>query len=64
MAEWKKDIRELAKGFCVPKEVISEIIKRTEREHSKRDMPSFYRGNRNNFLYDNAQRAIRNIIFA
>ena len=64
MAEWKKEIRELAKGFCVPKEIISQVIKRTEKEHSKREMPSFYKGNRNDFLYDNAKREIRSLILA
>ena len=64
MAEWKRDIRELAKGFCIPKDVISQIIRKTEREHSRREMPAFYKGNRNNFLYDNAQREIRDLILA
>lgn len=64
MAEWKRDIRELARGFCIPREVISSVIKRVERENSKREMPSFYKGNRNNFLYDNAQREIRDLILA
>lgn len=64
MAEWKREIRELAKGFCVPKEIISQVIKKTEKEHSKREMPSFYNGNRNDFLYDNARREIRSLIIA
>lgn len=64
MAEWKREIRELAKGFCVPKEIISQVIKRTEKEHSCREMPTFYKGNRNNFLYDNAQREIMEIVLA
>lgn len=64
MAEWKREIRELAKGFCVPKEVISQVIKKTEKEHSKREMPAFYNGNRNDFLYDNARREIRSLIIA
>lgn len=58
MAEWKKEIRELAKGFCIPKETIKLVVKRVEREHSEREMPTFYKGNRNNFLYDIARREI------
>ena len=64
MAEWKREIRELAKGFCISKETIRSLIKRVEREHLEREMPSFYKGNRNNFLYDNAQREIMNIVLA
>ena len=58
MAEWKKEIRELAKGFCISKETIKMVVKRVERENSEREMPNFYKGNRNNFLYDIARREI------
>ncbi len=64
MAEWKKEIRELGRGFCIPREIVARIIKKIEADNSKRDMPEFYNGNRNDFLYDNAQREIRSIIFA
>lgn len=64
MAEWKREIRELAKGFCISREVVINVIKRVERENSKREMPDFYKGNRNDFLYDNAHREIKNLIYA
>lgn len=64
MAEWKREIRELAKGFCIPKETIKSVIKRVERGCIEREMPSFYKGNRNDFLYDNARREIMKEILA
>lgn len=64
MAEWKREIRELAKGFCIPRDVVIGVIKRVEKVNSKRVMPDYYKGNRNEFLYDNAYREIKNIIYA
>lgn len=64
MAEWKREVRELARGFCIPREIIANVIKRVEAECLKREVPSFYKGNRNSFLYDNAQRKIRDLILA
>ena len=64
MAEWKREIRELAKGFCIPRETIKSVIKKVENKSSEREMPSFYKGNRNNFLYDNARREIMSIVLA
>ena len=63
MAEWKKEIRELAKGFCISKETIKLVIKTVERNCMERAMPSYYKGDRNEFLYDNARREImRNVL--
>lgn len=64
MAEWKREIRELAKGFCIPKETIKQIVHNTEKNNKEREMPDFYKGNRNDFLYDCAQREIRKLILA
>lgn len=64
MAEWKKEIRRLAKDFCLSKYEIQRIFYRVEELYSQREMPSCYKGNRNEFLYDKAQREIMNILYA
>lgn len=64
MAEWKKEARRLAKDFCLSKYEIQRIYKRVEELYSQRDIPSYYKGNRNEFLYDKAQREIMSLIFA
>ena len=64
MAEWKKEARRLAKDFYISKHEIKRIFTRVEELYSKREMPSFYKGNRNEFLYDKAQREIMNIVYA
>lgn len=64
MAEWKKEARRLAKDFCLSKYEIQRIYKRVEELYSQRDIPSYYKGNRNEFLYDKAQREIMSIVFA
>ena len=58
MAEWKKEIRRLAKDLCFSKGEIQRIFRRVEYLYSQREMPSYYKGNRNEFLYDKAQREI------
>ena len=64
MAEWKKEIRRLAKDFCLSKYEIRRIFYRVEQLYSKREMPSCYKGNRDEFLYDKAQREIIDKIYA
>ena len=64
MAEWKKDARRLAKDFYLSKLEIQRIFNRVEELYAQREMPKFYKGNRNEFLYDKAQREIMNIVLA
>ena len=64
MAEWKKEARRLAKDFYLTKEEIRMIFARVEKLYSKKEMPSFYKGNRNEFLYDKAQTEIINRVYA
>ena len=64
MAEWKKEIRRLAKDFCLSKYEIQRIFWRVEELYAQREMPSWYKGNRNDYLYDKAQREIMNRIYA
>lgn len=64
MAEWKKEIRRLAKDFYIPKYEIQRIFRRVEGLYSNTELPAFYKGNRNEFLYDKAQKEIMNRVYA
>ena len=64
MAEWKKDIRRLAKEFCLSKYEIQRIYQKIEELYGQREIPLFYKGNRNEFLYDKAQREMMKRICA
>ena len=64
MAEWKKEIRRLAKDFCLSKGEIQRIFWRVEELYVQREIPSCYKGNRNDFLYDKAQREVMKRVFA
>ena len=64
MAEWKKEARRLAKDLCVSKSDIRRIFWRVEELYSQREIPSWYKGNQNEFLYDKAQSEIMSIAFA
>ena len=64
MAEWKKEARRLAKDFYISKYEIKRIFAKVEKLYVQREMPSYYKGNRNEFLYDKAQREIMNRVYA
>ncbi len=64
MAEWKKEARRLARDFYLSKYEIQRIFARVEELYGRREMPSFYKGNRNEFLYDKAQTEIMNRVYA
>lgn len=64
MAEWKKEARRLARDFCISKYEIQRVFRRIEGLYLQREIPSYYKGNRDEFLYDKAQREIINIAFA
>lgn len=63
MAEWKKEARRLAKDFLLPKCEIRKIFKRVEELYAQREIPSWYKGNQNEFLYDKAQSEIMSRIY-
>lgn len=63
MAEWKKEIRRLAKDFYLSKYEIKRIFWKVEQLYAQREMPSCYKGNRNDFLYDKAQVEVMNRVF-
>ena len=66
MADWKKEIRVLADDFCISLVIVNKILKRIESMYEQREseIPSFYKGNREEFLYDKAQREIMNLVYA
>ena len=64
MAEWKKEARRLAKDFYISKYEIQRIFRRVEERYAQREMPLYYKGNRNDFLYDKAQKEIMNLVYA
>lgn len=64
MAEWKREARRLARDFYISKYEIQRIFAKVEQLYSRREMPSHYKGNRNEFLYDKAQREIMSRVFA
>ena len=64
MAEWKREARRLARDFNLTKLEIQRIFTRVENLYSQSTMPIFYKGNRNEFLYDKAQKEIMRKIYA
>lgn len=64
MAEWKKEIRRLANDFEITRNEILNIFRKVEELYAQKDMPSFYKGDRNEFLYDKAQKEIMRRVYA
>ena len=64
MAGWKKAIKDLARDFCISQVTVNRILKRVENVYKEREIPSYYKGNRNAFFYDKAQREMMNLICA
>ena len=64
MAEWKKEIRRVARDFYLSKYEIQRIYRRVEEVYGQKEIPSFYKGNRNEFLYDKAQSEMMSLIYA
>ena len=64
MAEWKKEIRRLANDFAFTRDEILNIFRRVEELYAQKDMPNFYNGNRDEFLYDKAQKEIMKMVYA
>lgn len=64
MAEWKLNIKSLAEEFCMSQVKVNRMIKRIESIYAQREIPAWYKGNRDEFLYDKAQREMMNILYA
>ena len=64
MAEWKLSIKRLADDLCLSQIKINKMLKRIEEEYEQKEMPLFYKGNKDEYLYDLAQRQIRSLVLA
>lgn len=63
MAEWKLSIKSLAEDFCMSQVKVNRMIKKIENIYAQREIPVWYKGNRDEFLYDKAQREMMNILY-
>lgn len=57
MADWKKEIRKLAKDFLLDKEIYYNAVEEALK-------PRFYKGDEEKFRYDYAYRKIKPYIMA
>ena len=66
MAEWKLSIKKLAKDFCLSQVKVNRVLKKIEEEYEqkKSEIPMFYKGNQNEYLYDKARREIIKLVCA
>ena len=64
MAEWKSSIKKLAEDFCISQVKINRILKRIEIMYGTKEVPNYYKGNQNEYLYDKAQNEMMNLICA
>lgn len=64
MPEWKREIKRLANDFFITTLKVNQIIKDVECSYSQRKMPSYYKGNQDEYLYDAAQKEIMKIVYA
>ena len=66
MAEWKLSIKRLADDFCISQVKVNKLLKQIESKYllREREIPSYYKGNKNEFLYDKAQSEMMKLIYA
>lgn len=66
MPEWKERVKALAEDFCISQVKVNKILKQTENkyEQREREIPKFYKGNEEEYLYDSAIREIRSLMCA
>ena len=64
MAEWKKEIRRLASDFYIARTDVLAIFRSVERTYGQANIPSYYKGNRNEFLYDKAHTEVMKRVYA
>ena len=60
MAQWKKRVARLGLDFKVKRYDILSILRETEKRYATREMPKWYKGNREDYLYDHARTEIIN----
>lgn len=54
----------MASDFYISRTEVLKIFRSVESTYGKTEMPSFYKGNRNEFLYDKAQKEIMSRVYA
>ena len=64
MADWKLNIKKLAEDFCLSQVKVNRILKSIESMYEERETPSYYKGKRNEFLYDKAQKEMMRLVLA
>lgn len=64
LPKWKLKIKELADDFCISQVAVNKMLKQVEITYGQREIPKFYKGKRNAFLYDKAQSEMMNLIYA
>lgn len=64
MPEWKIEIKKIANDFCISQVKLNRVLKQVEEECAQKEMPNFYKGDRNEYLYDTAQREMMKLIYA
>ena len=62
MPNWAKDIKEIAKSFKISRFIYKPIIEEVATL-STENMPLYYKGNKNDYLYDMAYRKLKKWIF-
>lgn len=60
---WKYEIARLGLDFIVNRFRILEVIRGTEEKYGNSSMPSYYNGNRDEYLYDIAHRALMSYVY-
>lgn len=64
MPQWKKEIKKLAEDFCISQVKINRVLKSVEAKYSNKQVPPFYKGNQNAYLYDTAHREFIKLLYA
>ncbi len=60
MAEWKKNVARLGRDFRLNRHQILMILRATEKKYRDCKIPMYFKGNREDFLYDKARIEIIN----
>lgn len=63
---WETKIKALADDFCLSQIKVNKVLKQIKNtyEQREREIPSFYNGSQDEFLYDKAQKEIMNLLYA
>lgn len=64
MPNWKLEIKALAKDFYVSQVKVNRMMRSVEKECEERKIPEYYHGDKEQYLYDNAQKRLMKMVFA